>query len=422
MDRINNTGKMLIDYKKELMKHYSVLVDESLKTSLNVLQEKKVLDERTIDAIINDSISLSEFETFVMSKREYLKSTKELISEFEKIRQIVNESLIKNSFTNFVDTESNIDNDTITILRQYSITPEFIKLFFGIADEEMEIIMKKRGFAEKFAVLRISKVFKEILSEMRVETEYSQGFSKVYYNASIEGFSVDYRYHINVNSITSENIDNKIKKIRDADRVVERKFAKKTGLSFYNIKPLEPTKEPLKIIPKNKTTEEVISNDELFSIQHQLISNNEENKQIEEVNKVHENTPKLYVPNDSQSKPITNPIVMQEPLKTSEVDNKQEVLKSLPVQKKSPIESSPFDEETEQSPKKGPILEILDTAEYVEEVSNKKIEIDTSDDFISGAIPESILNGGLDIETPSDDEPSDDDIPDFEEPDDIDFA
>lgn len=405
MDRINKTGKMLIDYKKEIMKHYSPLVDESLKTSLNVLQERKILDESTIDSIINDSISLRDFETLIMSKREYLKSMKELAEEFEKVRLVVNESLIRNSFINFVETESNIENDTITILRQYSLTPEFIKLFFGIADEDMENIMKKRGFAEKFAVLRLSKVFKEILSEMRVETEYSQGFSKVYYNASIEGFSVDYRYHLNVNSITEENIDSKIKKIRDADRVVERKFAKKTGLGFYNIKPVEPSKVPLKTIPKNKTTEETISNDELSEIQSQLISNNEQNKEINNVEKSSQNIDKeenratkdeknTYIKNEEQKKDF-----VIEKKQNEDIDNE-----------------SPFNESKKKENK--PVLEIKDTVEYIEEVSNKKIEIDTSEDFMTGSIPKEVLTGGLE----EFEEPSDEDFPDMEEPEDVDFA
>ena len=308
MDRINNTGKKLIEYKKEYGKHYSFIVDESLRTSLDGLKTKNVLNDDTYNKILDDKVSLKDFEIHIMSKRDYLKSMKELIEEFDKVRKIVNDSLIRMNFVDFIETENNIESDTITILRQYSLTEDFIQVYFGLEEKDMESIMKKRGFAEKFAVLRLTKVFKEILSEMRTETDYSQGFSKVYYNPDINCFSVDYKYHINVNTISVENIDNKIKKIKEADKVVERKFLKKTGMGFYNVKPISAVVDQPKEnknVPKNKKEEPIISQDELDRIQSQLISQSDNldiNDDIKNKRNEKDEIKTENIPNDNKDK------------------------------------------------------------------------------------------------------------------------
>ena len=48
----------------------------------------------------------------------------------------------KINFVDFVETENNVENDTITILKEYTISPEFIQLFFGLEEKDMEQIMK----------------------------------------------------------------------------------------------------------------------------------------------------------------------------------------------------------------------------------------------------------------------------------------
>ncbi len=421
MDRINKTGKLLIDYKREYMKHYSPIVDASLHTSVDTLVSKNVCDESIAAAILNDNIPLKEFEIEVSSKREFLKTMKELAEEFDKIRSMVNKSLTKVGFVNFVETENNIENDSITIIKQYSITPEFIKMYFGLTDDEMPAVMKKRGFAEKFAVLRLSKIFKEIISEIRGDnTGCAQGFSKVYYNQSIDGFSVDYRYHINVNSITEENVDSIVKKIREADKIVERKFNVKTGLKFYNLQPVEMKKEFLENPnfqpPKNKGTEELIDSRELEEIQNQLIKNNEDNLEKAEVK---EDLPKKDDDKNSKKNDLNNDN------KESKKENKKEEKFEQPKKEEksnSPLEIkdedlSPFDS-VEEEKISIPEADNDETAVFEEEANNIKVEVDNSDDFLDGFIPQQVFSMGMD------DVPGDDDFIEMNTPDDedIDFT
>lgn len=434
MDRINKTGKLLIDYKREYMKHYSPIVDLSLETSVNNLVEKKTCDENIAAQILDDNVPLKNFEIAVMSHREFLKTLKELAEEFDKLRGLVNLALAKQGFTRFVETENNIENDSITIIKQYSITPEFIKVYFGLTEDEMPAVMKKRGFAEKFAVLRLSKIFKEIVSEIKVEnTGFSQGFSKVYYNQSIDGFSVDYRYHINVNTITEESIGSIVKKIQDLDRVVEKKFNIKTGLKFYNLQPIELKRnDNITQPPKNKSKEETINSKELEEIQNQLISANEESKEQvpdkveEKIEKPVEEKPvevKDDIKQDTKKDSENNQRKDKNQEKNNKKDFKEEKPKVEEIKEPSPLEIKDDDISPFADTKDNEILiddkEIDDTAVYEEEANNVKVEVDTSDDFLDGFIPQQVFSMGGDDDVPGDDDFGTMNAPDEE---DIDFT
>lgn len=405
MDRMNQMGKALLDYKREYSNHYSPIVDESLMLSLENKLEKKMLNQETFDLIINDSVTYEELRKFILNKKEYLKTYKELFEEFEKVRELVNKTLHKLNFVDFIETESNVENNQITILKQYTLNEEYIKVFFGLEDKDMPQIMKKKGFAEKFAVLRLTKILKEILSEMRTDSEYSQGCSKVYYNSDCNGFSIDYKYRINVDSIKDENVEDKIKKIRDTDKVVERKFLTKTSIKFYSLKPLEPKiSNSIKIgpdkdsiinqnVPNNKLKDTEITKEELDKVHNELIANQEQDNKTSENNIIEEN---------------------KEIKKTDNVKSKEhkysEVNISINTNKK-PIEEKPKNkealDETTKTENNSESLEIIG------EVSNINTEEDFSEEFFkedfSGFSPEEDIDiSDLEIEIPDDINDTDD--------------
>ena len=235
INRINEQGMTLIEYKTEYMSHHSRLIDNALIIALESLINKKQLDEETFEYIKKDSITIEELRKHLLLRKEYTKSPKELFKEFEKVRMTINNYLKEIDFTNWIDTESNVESNRITILKQYNLTKEFIMEFFGIDEKDMIQLMKKRGFVEKFAVLRMNKVFKEIYNEMNEEQYITQGYSLVYFNRAITGFSVDYKYHVNVDYVANEgNMHNIIKKIKEIDKIVERKFNKKMSINLYD--------------------------------------------------------------------------------------------------------------------------------------------------------------------------------------------
>lgn len=238
MNRINAQGLNLIEYKKELNRNYSLLVKNALILALNKLVEEKKLDEETLQKIQDTAIDIQTFSRYLLSRKEYTKNTKELLAEFEKVRYEINAYLIKIGFVDNVSTESLIDKNIIAVLKTYNLPQDFILNYFGIKENQLEQLMKKKGFIEKFAVLRMTKVCKEICLEAPQDRYITQAQSLVYFNKETQSFSIDYRYNLNVDYIAQpHNAPVTLDKIKEIDETVEKLFLSKMGIDQYIIEP-----------------------------------------------------------------------------------------------------------------------------------------------------------------------------------------
>lgn len=179
----------------------------------------------------------SQLKELLESDSRFRKGPRQLYKDFEKIREELDKELRNTGLTEFFESESSVSENKITVLRQYSLKKEFILEYFGLSEIDLIQLMKKRGFAEKFAVLRLNLIFDEILSEIKQDAEIMQGHSLVYYNPDITGFSIDFKYHIKIADLETDNGIKRIaKKIFDMDKNVDMKFKRKTGIDFYTKK------------------------------------------------------------------------------------------------------------------------------------------------------------------------------------------
>ena len=67
INRINEQGMTLIEYKTEYMSHHSRLIDNALIIALESLINKKQLDEETL-SILKDSITIEELKHLLLRK------------------------------------------------------------------------------------------------------------------------------------------------------------------------------------------------------------------------------------------------------------------------------------------------------------------------------------------------------------------
>jgi hypothetical protein len=94
--------------------------------------------------------------------------------------------------------------------------------------------MKRKGFMDKFSVLRLSQAFKEIYSELKVPEHIDHGYSLIYYNKLIQGFSIDYKYMVSINYINDpDRLKDVVDKIKELDSVVEKQFESKMSYSYF---------------------------------------------------------------------------------------------------------------------------------------------------------------------------------------------
>lgn len=248
MEILNKNGETLLEYRKEFKRHYADTIDDSLKRGIfNLYQEKKI-SEKLFRIILNEDIDDLEVYTYLISQKEYTKSAAELNYEFDKTRQKVNDYLISCGFINNVSTKNCLNDNKICIIRQYDVNKELLLSFFGLTPTEIIPLMKRKGFMDKFCVLRLNQIFKEIYGELKIPEHIDHGYSLVYYNKLIQGFSIDYKYYVNINYLSDENnMINILDKIKELDKVVEKKFQNKLNYAYYS----KLSKTTSKITDKN---------------------------------------------------------------------------------------------------------------------------------------------------------------------------
>lgn len=234
MEILNKNGMILMDYRREFKRHYADSVDEALKDAILTLYKEGQIPEKLFRIILDDNIDDSVVYTYLLSRREFTKSSMELNSAFNEVREKVNDYLIKINFVRNVCTKNSINTNRIYVIKQYDIPKDLLLSYFGLTPSEIIPLMKRKGFMDKFCVLRLSQAFKEIYSELKVPEHIDHGYSLIYYNKMIQGFSIDYKYMVNINYINDEeHLADIMEKIKDLDAIVEKKFESKMSYKYF---------------------------------------------------------------------------------------------------------------------------------------------------------------------------------------------
>lgn len=219
MNRINQKGMELIQYKSELSKDYPKLIKDSLVLALEQMVDNKVLDMDTYMNIKDETFINEEFSQYLLTKPSFTKTEEEIFMEFEVLRKILDAKLAEHKAENF-KTESMIDKDVILITRKFCINEAFTMQYFGVDEKDLLKLMKRRGFIEKFSVLRLTTIFKEFMGNLSWPEElFGVDISLVYLDKDENGYSIDFSFELNIEHIEkAEKLDdicqeiNKIKK------------------------------------------------------------------------------------------------------------------------------------------------------------------------------------------------------------------
>lgn len=234
MNRLNNQGLNLIDYKKEFNYPHAIIVKNALLLALNKLVDDNRIDLETLDKIQDDSIDLQSFSRFLLSRAEYIKNEQELFFEFEKVRQKVDDYMEQIGFMSSLKTESIVKDNIIMISKKFVLSKSFLIIYFGITDEQYMQLVKKKGFIEKFAVLRLNKICKEIRNEVPQDRFITQKQSQVIFDKNTSEFCIYYQYCINVDFIEKDsNLSIVINKIKSIDETAQVLYEQKIGISQY---------------------------------------------------------------------------------------------------------------------------------------------------------------------------------------------
>lgn len=136
MNRINQRGMDLIQYKCELMKDYPKIVKDSLYLALEQMVENKVLDMDTYMFIREDSTTATSFEEYLYSKPNFLKTEEEIFAEFEIIRSKLNDKLASHGL-DMLHSESVVDKEVILVTKKFCVNEEFTMNYFGVEEKDL---------------------------------------------------------------------------------------------------------------------------------------------------------------------------------------------------------------------------------------------------------------------------------------------
>lgn len=222
MNKLNRVGNQMLEYKVELGKNYPELVINSLLSTVDKLAVDGVIDVDTHYSLKEKDVDFNALRELLLSKTSFLKTHEELFAEYEEIRHKINELLGIDDENEIIKTVSSVSNEKIAITKEFTITEDFIKEYFYIeSDKDYEILMKRKGFVEKFAILRLEKILKDFKVYAEIQsTLYEVVNSNVFFEAERNVYGIHLLFNIPIKNIEDkeniEAISTEIKKIIDS--------------------------------------------------------------------------------------------------------------------------------------------------------------------------------------------------------------
>lgn len=228
MKKINEIGIKLLEYKDELTKDYPKIVRESLVFSLEQMLNNKIIDLTTYEIIKDIKENRDSFMSYLLTKDEFVKTYEELFEEYEVFRKELDEEL-KNHELFDLKTKTVVEKDVIYILKTFSIDEDFVMNYFGVEKNDLSKLMKGKGFVEKFVVLRLTKVLKDIIDMSNYNISVlCLDNSLVYFNEESNEYNIDLIMKIKIEDIS---VSDKKKKI-----IIEIKDVKTLAENIYKDK------------------------------------------------------------------------------------------------------------------------------------------------------------------------------------------
>jgi len=168
LEKLNDLGLELKELKKELLNTtHSNVVQKALSLSAENLVKNDVIDTDLHLVLTDKSTNIQNFEEILLKTEGCLKTKEELLVEFEKIRESVNQKM--NEIGLSLETKSLVDTYQLSLMKVFKIDKEWVSKYFGQPKEEVEKLMVRKGFVEKFAVLRLPTILENFFNQGEIE-------------------------------------------------------------------------------------------------------------------------------------------------------------------------------------------------------------------------------------------------------------
>lgn len=229
MRKINDVGLKLLEYKEELMKDYPKIVRDSLLFSLEQMVENDVINIDAYEILKNGSESKENFTEFLLSSEKYTKSYEELFEEYEVIRKELDDELKMHELFE-LETKTDVESDSINVIKTFRMDDSFIKKYFGVGEEELNKLTKKKGFAEQFTTLRLNKIINDLIEQGQKGLKIlTLDKSLTYFGENNANYNIDLIMKVPVDSLLILDDKNRILvEIKEIRMLSERMYKSKT--------------------------------------------------------------------------------------------------------------------------------------------------------------------------------------------------
>lgn len=222
MNKFNKVGMEVLEYKEELSKRdYPELVRNALLSAIDSLHSNEVIDVDVHYSLKDVEVTLDDFKELLLTKVNLVKTAEELFKEFELTRQVLDAKLRELDLFKLekdlapVMTESRVEDEQIHIVSSFRIDTTFAADYFGKTEpSELDILMKRKGFVERFVVLRYNKMMTDFLQEhenydetsgsVEVEEGIFISASPVYYEPESKSYCSEFMIYVNVEMVEDE--------------------------------------------------------------------------------------------------------------------------------------------------------------------------------------------------------------------------
>lgn len=233
MEKLNKFGSEMLEYKKELQKDYPELIIKSLNQTIDHLAENGVIDVDTHFAIKENSIDEQGLRELLLQKQNFLKTKEELFVEYEGIRLKLNEYLeITDENNSEIKSISSVDEEQLCITKEFILTEQFLKDYFDIESEnDFNVLMSRKGFIEKFAILRLNKVLKDFIKQQETSDSFTYMNSNVFFEAERNVYGIYLLFKIPIdNTVANDKLEEIAKHIKYIIEESEVFFKKKMSI------------------------------------------------------------------------------------------------------------------------------------------------------------------------------------------------
>lgn len=170
MNKFSQFGMEVMEHKKELLNPaYSEIIRKALVSVTDQMQVTGLIDVDVHFALKDGSVNFDDFKELLLAKPGLSKTEEELFAEYEHVREAfdakIRELPVFKSEKHLapVTTESKVKDEQIHIISAFRIDDSFVGKYFGKEGAELEKLMKRKGFAERFIVLRYGAMMNEFL-------------------------------------------------------------------------------------------------------------------------------------------------------------------------------------------------------------------------------------------------------------------